>query len=914
MFHRNSITETLTVSLLFCMLSNSQGFLSSPSSEYGMMQRVSTRSKTGMMGTSVNMVPSASHGWLLGGHVQETIASSMFCHHFGMGSCRSFGVLRMSSTANEQTSGGRGGREREGGRGGGGGGRGRGPPGRGRGGGRGGVGGRGGRGVGGRGGGPPNLKLENPLKVQRIQMDTGRQERDRNDSSGGGGRGDGPGGSREFGRGGGGRGRGGRDNDGGSGRGGRGMISNRGPAAAASNVNSGDDGDIDSSSSKGPARKFGKKKAPSGDFEKKPRNSLRVGTGKNGRSAEKNMSRGSLKKRDRSAEKERKREAAIERSTVFLPEGPLSVSELAELLDEKPVSVIKFLMTDLGIMAGMNQSLDPATCVAVVEGFGMFVSDENMDDLEEVIMQEDESALDAGIAFEDEDPSLLQKRPPVVTIMGHVDHGKTSLLDAIRNTKVTAGEAGGITQHIGAYQVEQNGEKITFIDTPGHAAFTDMRQRGANITDMVILVVAADDGVKQQTADSIACARQAGVPIIVAVNKIDLETANVAKVKTELTQYDILTEDLGGDVLVSEISAKQKLGLDDLLEKVLLQAEVQDLKANPDRLAQGAVIEARIEKGLGCVATTLIQKGTIKVGDIFVAGATSGRVKALIAADGKTRLKEAGPSSPVSVVGFDGKPAAGDLLVVCENEQVARDLAASRSRIAREKEAAAYQAGLMKSVAAAFATDGKFKEQREMCVVVKADVQGSAEALTRALQDLKLENDEAVVTIKVLVSEAGEVSKSDVAIASVTPGTTIIAFNCAANFAATEDARAQNIPIEYYSIVYDAIESVECRMQEVLSPTPEGEYVGEVVVQEVFNIGGVGNIAGSKCTNGFIKKGSNVRVMRGDKILCEDKIKSLRNFKSEVDKIEAGDECGVGLMTFEDFQPGDRVESYLVQK
>lgn len=522
-----------------------------------------------------------------------------------------------------------------------------------------------------------------------------------------------------------------------------------------------------------------------------------------------------------------------------------------------------------------------------------------------------ESALDAGIAFEEEDEEDLVKRPPVVTIMGHVDHGKTSLLDAIRNTKVTAGEAGGITQHIGAYQVEQNGEKITFIDTPGHAAFTDMRQRGANITDMVILVVAADDGVKQQTADSIACARQSGVPLLVAVNKIDKETADAPRVKSELTQYDVLTEDLGGDVLCSEISAKEKIGLDDLLEKILLQAEVQDLKANPDRLAQGAIIEARLERGLGTVATTLIQKGTIKVGDIFVAGATSGRVKALILPDGKTRVKEAGPSSPISVVGFDGIPDAGDLLVVCEDEQMARDIAANRARIAREKESAAYQAGLMQSVAATFAADGKFKEQREMCVVVKADVQGSAEALTAALRDLKLENDEAIVTIKVLVSEAGEVSKSDVAIASVTPETTIIAFNCAANYAATEDARAQGIPIEYYSIVYDAIESVESRMQEVLSPTPEGEYVGQVVVQEVFNIGGVGNIAGSKCTDGFIKKGSNVRVMRGDKILCEDKIKSLRNFKSEVDKVEAGDECGVGLVDFEDFQPGDVVESYI---
>ena len=522
-----------------------------------------------------------------------------------------------------------------------------------------------------------------------------------------------------------------------------------------------------------------------------------------------------------------------------------------------------------------------------------------------------ESTLDTGIAFEDEDESLLIKRPPVVTIMGHVDHGKTSLLDAIRNTKVTAGEAGGITQHIGAYQVMQNGELITFIDTPGHAAFTDMRQRGANITDMVILVVAADDGVMQQTADSIACARQAGVPLIVAINKIDKEAANIAKVKSELTQYDVLTEDLGGDILFAEISAKNKIGLEDLLEKILLQAEVQNLKANPDRLAQGAVIEARVQKGLGNVATTLIQKGTIRVGDIFVCGTTSGRVKALLLPDGKTRVKEAGPSFPIGVVGFDSLPRAGDVLVVCEDEPMARDIAANRGRIAREREAAAYQAGLMQSVAATFSSDGLFKEKREMCVVVKADVQGSAEALTAALRYLKLENDEAIVTIKVLVSEAGEVSKSDVAIASITPSTTIIAFNCAANYAAAEDARQQFIPIEYYNIVYDAIESVECRMQEVLSPTPDGEYVGQAIVQEVFNIGGTGNIAGSKCTDGIIKKGSNVRVMRGDKIICVDKVRTLRNFKAEVDKIETGDECGVGLLVFEDFQNGDIIESYV---
>ena len=587
--------------------------------------------------------------------------------------------------------------------------------------------------------------------------------------------------------------------------------------------------------------------------------------------------------------------------------GPISVSDLADIIDEKPVAVIKYLMTDLGVMASMTQNLDPATCLAVVEGFGKIV--DNEDDEDEYDDIDEDSALEVGFVAQEDDPDSLKPRPPVVTIMGHVDHGKTSLLDAIRNTAVTAGEAGGITQHIAAYQVEHSGQKITFIDTPGHAAFTDMRERGANITDIVILVVAADDGVKQQTADSIVCARQAGVPLVVAINKCDLETADPVKVMTELTSYDILTEEFGGDVLVSQISAKQGTNLDDLLDKIMLQAEVQDLKANPDRNAEAIVVEAYVEKGLGTVATSLIKSGTLRVGDIFCAGETYGKVRALIStSDGKTRLDEVGPSEPVRIVGFEGIPSAGDPLVVMDDEQTARTLAESRQRIARERSSVSYQDNLMDSVAMTF---GANKERREICVVVKADVQGSAEALTRSLRELKLENDEAIVTVKVLVSEAGEVSKSDVAIASVTPGTTVIAFNCAASMAAMDDARVQNIPIEYYSIVYDAIESVESRMQEVLSPTPDGEYTGSALVQEVFNIGGTGNIAGSRCQDGILRKGGNVRVMRGDKILIETKIKSLRNFKAETDSIEAGNECGIGLIDFEDFEAGDVIECYV---
>lgn len=411
----------------------------------------------------------------------------------------------------------------------------------------------------------------------------------------------------------------------------------------------------------------------------------------------------------------------------------------------------------------------------------------------------EDTAIDLGVAFDEDDEEDLLPRPPVVTIMGHVDHGKTSLLDAIRSTRVTAGEAGGITQHIAAYQVEYESQKITFIDTPGHAAFTDMRERGANTADMIILVVAADDSVKQQTADSIACARQAGVPLLVAVNKIDLETADVNRVLADLAGYEVLVEDLGGEVLCSQISAKEGTNLDDLLAKIMLQAEVLDLKANPDRDAQGVVIEARVEKGLGTVATTLIQKGTIRVGDAFVAGDASGKVRALIGSDGKTRYKEAGPSTPISIVGMTGVPAAGDLMAVADDEQTARELAAARTRIAREKASDSYQSGLMKSVAGIFS--GGQKEIREICVVVKADVKGSAEALARSLSELSLENEEVKVKIKVLISENGDVTKSDIAVASVTPGTTVIAFNTGANQAAMDDARALGVPIEYYSVV-----------------------------------------------------------------------------------------------------------------
>jgi translation initiation factor IF-2 len=349
------------------------------------------------------------------------------------------------------------------------------------------------------------------------------------------------------------------------------------------------------------------------------------------------------------------------------------------------VAVIKYLMTDCGVMASITQNLDPGTAQAVVEGFGKIIAgeddDEDEDEDDEDDEYDDDSAMSLGFVVEDDDESLMIPRAPVVTIMGHVDHGKTSLLDALRNTRVTAGEAGGITQHIAAYQVQHKDQTITFIDTPGHAAFTDMRERGANITDIVVLVVAADDGVKQQTADSIVCARQAGVPLVVAINKCDLETSDPNKVMTELTSYDILTEEFGGEVMSSQISAKERTNLDDLLDKIMLQTEIEDLKANPNRAAEAVVVEANVETGLGTVATSLVKKGTLRVGDIFAAGETYGKVRALISTnDGKTRLQEVGPSTPVRIVGFEGIPSAGDPLVVVADEQTARTLAESRQR------------------------------------------------------------------------------------------------------------------------------------------------------------------------------------------------------------------------------------------
>ncbi|GMI15373.1 hypothetical protein TrVE_jg2735 [Triparma verrucosa] len=760
---------------------------------------------------------------------------------------------------------------------------------------RGRAGGPGGQG----GGGPrrsaprgPMMKLENPMKVRRIKATPPPRAGGDRDQRGGP---RGPGGP---------PGRGGRPQ--GNSNPNTRQNTNT-PAWAQAPPPPGDD----AGAKGGVAKRFGtappKKKA---DYDKKRSTPLRVGKRRN--NVDKMKRRGSLKKRNRMS-KEEKDQLRMEQNKVTLPdEENLGMDKIAEALDCKIGEVVKFCFSDLGMLVTANGQVDRSTAVKIVEGFGKIVADEDDED-DEYDEDEDEEEYDyeTGLAWDEDEDDSLVTRPPVVTVMGHVDHGKTSLLDYIRSSTVTSGEAGGITQHIGAYQINNEGDPITFIDTPGHAAFSDMRSRGANITDLVILVVAADDSVKEQSSDSIRCARDAGCPIIVAVNKCDLETADPTKIKTELTQHDVLVEELGGDVLCEEISAKTGAGVQALLDKVKLQSEILDLKANPDRDAVGVVVEARVEKGLGTVATVLVNKGTLKIGDPFIAGSASGKVRALLGDDGKTRFQEALPSTPIKVVGFDGVPSAGDLFIVAEDQDTARELAESRARIAREQSSTTYQQALLGNVADLIANGiGGRKNRKEMSVVIKADVQGSAEALARALGELRIEDEESEVVVKVIVSEVGDVTRQDITLASIRKDTTIIAFNVAANMAAMEEQRLTGVEVGYYNIIYDAIDSVESRMQEVLSPTPEGEYKGSALIQEVFNIGGTGNIAGSKCRDGRIKKGALVRVMRGDKILIESKVKTLRNLKELVDTIDEGTECGIGLEGFEEFEVGDIIECY----
>jgi translation initiation factor IF-2 len=577
---------------------------------------------------------------------------------------------------------------------------------------------------------------------------------------------------------------------------------------------------------------------------------------------------------------------------VTIPDA-IAIQELANRMSERAVDVIRLLMKQ-GQMATINDVIDADTAQLIAEEMGHSVRRVSESDVEEGL-------FDVADAAES-----LQPRAPVVTVMGHVDHGKTSLLDSIRSAEVAAGEAGGITQHIGAYQVTApSGGKVTFIDTPGHAAFTAMRARGAKVTDIVILVVAADDGVMPQTIEAIHHAKAAKVPIIVAINKIDKADANPTRVRTELLQHEIQVESLGGEVVDVEVSATQKLNIDKLLEMVALQAEILDLKANPERAAEGTVIEAKLDRGRGPVATVLVQRGTLKVGDLVVAGAEWGRVRALVSDTGET-IGNAGPSMPVEVLGFSGTPDAGDRLAVVENEARAREVTEYRGRQKREK-SAARTTGMRGSLEQMMA-QAKTAGRKEFPLVVKTDVQGSLEAIVGALDKLGTEE----VAARVLHSGVGGISESDVTLAEAS-GVPIIAFNVRANKEAREAAERAGIEIRYYNIIYDLVDDVKKAMSGLLPPTLRETMLGNAQILEVFKVSKVGNVAGCRVTDGTVERGANVRLIRDNVVVHEGKLSQLKRFKDDAKEVGAGMECGMAFENYQDMRQGDVIECYRVE-
>ncbi len=573
---------------------------------------------------------------------------------------------------------------------------------------------------------------------------------------------------------------------------------------------------------------------------------------------------------------------------VRIPDA-ITVQELANRMAERVADVIKALMKN-DIMATQNQSIDADTAELIVGEFGHKPVRVSEADVESVI----ETAKDS-----DED---LAPRAPVVTIMGHVDHGKTSLLDALRKTDVVAGEAGGITQHIGAYQVTTDGgHKITFLDTPGHAAFTSMRARGAHVTDIVILVVAADDSVMPQTVEAINHARAAKVPMIVAINKIDRPGADAQKVRTQLLQHEVVVEEMGGDVLTVECSAKTGAGLDKLLEAILLQSEVMELTANPNRPAEGAVIEAKLDVGRGPVATVLIQRGTLKQGDIFVVGEQWGRVRALMDDQGN-RVETAGPAIPVEVLGLQGTPEAGDTLNAVEDEAKAREIASYRQRKARETQAAK---GARATLDQLLAQAKAGVDTKELPILVKADVQGSAEAIVQALE--KVGNEE--VSVRVLHSGVGAITESDVTLAEASRAP-IIGFNVRANAPAREAANQKGVEIRYYSIIYDLVDDVKKALEGLLSPEVKEHFIGYARIKQVFKVSGVGKVAGCEVTEGIARRSAGVRLLRDNVVIHEGKLKTLKRFKDEVKEVNAGQECGMAFENYDDIRDDDVIEIF----
>ena len=577
--------------------------------------------------------------------------------------------------------------------------------------------------------------------------------------------------------------------------------------------------------------------------------------------------------------------------TIKVPEE-ITVGELASLLRMTATEVIKKLMS-LGVMASVNEVIDYDTAEIVATELGAKVEKQVVVSIEEQIIEED-----------DENDENAVKRPPVVCVMGHVDHGKTSILDAIRHTDVTSTEAGGITQHIGAYQVEANGEKITFLDTPGHAAFTAMRARGAMATDIAVLVVAADDGIMPQTIEAINHAKAAGVEIIVAINKMDKEGANPDRVLQQLTEHELVPEEWGGNVICVPVSAKTKMGIDKLLETILLVAEMQELKANPDRTAKGTVIEAKLDKGRGPIATLLVQNGTLHAGDVIVAGMAVGKVRAMTDYRGR-KVNAAGPSVPVEIMGMDSAPMSGDGFNAVSDERLARQLVEQRKEAAKEEEFNAFHKVTLDTLFDTLQAG----ELKAFNVVIKADVQGSVEAVKQSL--LKIENDE--VRVHVIHGAVGSVSESDVMLAAAS-NAIIVAFNTGVDPVAKENADRDGVEIRSYNIIYDAIEEIEAAMRGMRAPKYRDVDTGTAEVREVYKISSAGTIAGSLVTSGNIRREGKVRLVRDGKQLADVPLKGLKRFKDDVKDVSSGYECGISLEGWDDIQPGDVLECYVVEE
>ena len=600
------------------------------------------------------------------------------------------------------------------------------------------------------------------------------------------------------------------------------------------------------------------------------------------------------REREREKRKGGGQEAARAAREVIIPDV-ITVAELANRMATRGVEIIKFLMRQ-GVMLKINDVIDNDTAELVATEFGHTVRRVSDADVEE-----------GFIGAEDVDDHL-EVRPPVVAVMGHVDHGKTSLLDALRSADVASGEHGGITQHIGAYQVRlESGQKVTFLDTPGHAAFSAMRARGADITDIVILVVAADDGVMPQTIEAIQHARASGAPIIVAINKIDKPGANPTKIINELLQHEIVAESLGGDTQIVEVSALQKLGLDDLIEAILLQAEVLDLKANPDRTADGVVIEAKLDRGRGAVATVLVKRGALKRGDIVVAGSNFGRVRALLN-ERDEQLDSAGPSVPVEILGLDGTPSPGEAFAVVESDARARELTAYRIRVKREK--AGGSTANSGVTMADFMAKLQDKKISELPVIIKADVQGSAEAIVGSLD--KLATDE--VRARIILSGAGAISESDVMLAKGA-GSPVLGFNVRASKQARELAEREGVEIRYYAIIYDLIDDIKGVLSGMLAPEQRETFLGNARVLQAFDITKVGRVAGCRVTEGVVRRGARVRIIRNDIVILElGVLQTLKRFKEEVTEVVNGTECGMAFQGFQDIQEGDVIECFTLEE